>query len=223
MQSPPSAWASSRLNRLLGLVCVAVWVQCAIRPLDTATWVIEQGALVLALLVLFAVRHRVRFSVTARVGMAILFCVHCIGTHFTYSLTPYDETLRELFGVSLNDLMGWERNHYDRFVHLCYGLCLTQPCREAFRQLAGGSHRVTGIVALSLILATSALYEIVEWLAALVFGGDLGQAYLGTQGDIWDAQFDMALAGIGSLAVLAVASVFHWLKTGVFSSRSRSA
>lgn len=222
LQSPPAGWTSSRLNALLGAVCAVVWVRCAIHPIDLGTWAIEQVALVVALMVLFAMRNRVRFSVAARVGMAILFCVHSVGTHFTYSLTPYDATLAKLLGVSLNDLMGWERNHYDRFVHLCYGLCLTPPCQEAFRQLSGASLRAAGFVALNLILASSALYEIVEWLAALVFGGDLGQAYLGTQGDIWDAQFDMALAGAGSLAVLAMAPVYRLLSSDVPGDRSVS-
>lgn len=193
------------LSVALMLLCAAVWVLCALRPLDPATWRIEQLALALGLLVLWVLRRSVRFGTAARIGMAVLFCVHSIGTHYTYSLTPYDAWLVDLTGISLNEWMGWERNHYDRFVHLLYGLCLTVPCQEAAMQLLGVSRRAAGFIALNMILASSAVYEIIEWIAALLFAGDLGQAYLGTQGDVWDAQFDIALAGLGALVVIALA------------------
>lgn len=193
------------------LLCAVVWVVTAIRPLDPVTWFIEQVASALALSLLLWCTGTVRFGVVSRVGMAILFCVHCIGTHYTYSLTPYDEAIAWLSGHSLNDLMGWERNHYDRFVHLVYGICLALPFREAFEQFSGCGTRAASFVSVNLVLSTSAVYEFIEWAAAVLFGGGAGMAYLGTQGDIWDAHADMALAGLGALIMFGLSALLKRL------------
>jgi putative membrane protein len=112
---------------------------------------------------------------------------------------PYDEVSRALTGRSLNGLFGWKRNHYDRLVHFSYGFLLVYPIRQILIQLAG----VRGIwgyyLPFAVTSSSSADYELIEWGAATVFGGELGMAYLGTQGDIWDAQKDMALAASGAL------------------------
>ena len=99
----------------------------------------------------------------------------------------------------LNEMLGWQRNHFDRLVHGLFGLLFMPAFCEWLQQATGLTRRWQYTVAISLVMAISGLYEIMEWVAVLLFGGDLGQAYLGTQGDIWDAQKDMALAGLGSL------------------------
>lgn len=199
---PVSHWGRDRLSKSLLAICLVVWSLCAIQPLDPITWLIEQVALLIGLAALWWCRRRVLFSTGARIGMAALFCVHSIGTHFTYSLTPYDGLIVELFGGSLNDVMGWERNHYDRFVHLVYGLSLALPFQQALTQIVSISPRAAAFLSLHLVLSTSAVYELIEWAAATIFGREVGMAYLGTQGDVWDAHADMALAGAGALVVL---------------------
>ena len=174
------------------------------RRLDFATWRIEQVATILMLGLLLLLRQSVVFSKASRIGIAAVFCVHTIGTHYTYSLTPYNEWTSAIFGSSVNDWFNWSRNHYDRFVHLMYGICLTLPISESLQQKLKLSRGASDFLSVQLVLATSALYELMEWSAAVVFGGEVGTAYLGTQGDVWDAQVDMALATAGSVLVVAV-------------------
>jgi putative membrane protein len=117
-----------------------------------------------------------------------------------------------LTGRSVSGFFGWERNHYDRLVHFSYGFLLAYPIREALIRLAGVRGLWGYYLPLAVTSSTSADYELIEWGAALVFGGDLGVAYLGTQGDVWDAQRDMALAAFGaflSMILLAIRNAWR--------------
>jgi putative membrane protein len=134
----------------------------------------------------------------------VFLCLHTIGAHYTYAEVPYDEAWRNLTGHSLNAALGWERNNFDRVVHFSYGLLLAYPIREVFLRIASVRGFWGYFLPLDLTLSTSALYELIEWGAALVVGGDLGQAYLGTQGDEWDAHKDMALAALGALISMCI-------------------
>jgi putative membrane protein len=131
--------------------------------------------------------------------------LHAIGAHYTYSLVPYDAAFQSLTGDSLNGVLGLSRNHYDRLVHFGYGFLLALPMRELLMRLAGVRGFWSYFLPLDLVMSSSLFYELLEWAAAVVFGGGLGAAFLGTQGDEWDAHRDMALAGIGGLiAILLV-------------------
>lgn len=201
-------------TRILIAVCVVVWAVCAIDPWDFEAWLLEQLASLCAVAFLgWCVYRNIYFSTASKVGIALLFICHTIGTHFTYSLTPYDATLQNLVGFSLNELCGWERNHYDRFVHLMYGVCLAMPTAALLQQRLRTSTFTSRFLAVHIIISTSALYELVEWAAAVLFGGDLGTLYLGTQGDVWDAQWDIALAGAGQLVVYGLASTISYVRT----------
>ncbi len=190
------------VSKVIVGICTAVWLLCAVSPWDFEAWLLEQFATVIALCVLaWCVHNHIQFATHAKISIAVLFIAHTIGTHFTYSDTPYDAFVRSVTGISINDLFGWTRNHYDRFVHLMYGVCLAMPTASLFQQRLGTSRFTSRFLAVHIIISTSAIYELVEWLAALIFGSELGMLYLGTQGDIWDAQMDIALAIIGQLAV----------------------
>ncbi|MBT8096175.1 MAG: DUF2238 domain-containing protein, partial [Woeseia sp.] len=110
----------------------------------------------------------------------------------------YDRWMTSLFGTGLNDMLGWDRNHYDRIVHFLWGLFLTYPIREIVLRVSRARGFWAYLLPFLIVISTSTIYELIEWLAALVFGEGLGIAFLGTQGDIWDAQKDMALALFGS-------------------------
>jgi putative membrane protein len=143
----------------------------------------------------------------------LFLCLHSVGAHFTYSQVPYDSWFKAVTGHSLNALLGWERNHYDRLVHFCYGFFLAYPIREVFLRIANVRGFWGYFLPLLATMSTSMVYELLEWGAAMVFGGDLGTAYLGTQGDQWDAQRDMSLATIGALIAMTVtASINVWLQ-----------
>lgn len=200
------------LATLASLFAIA-WVALAIHPHDRADWALE-NALVVAFVVAIALSYR-RFLLS-RLSYTLIFlflCLHEVGAHYTYAQVPYDGWFRAMTGASLNELLGWERNHFDRFTHFSYGLLLAYPLREFFLRVADARGFWGYFLPLDVTISTSALFELFEWAAAEIFGGDLGVAYLGTQGDVWDAHKDMLLASLGALmAMLITAGINAWLQ-----------
>jgi len=202
-----------RYRLVLVLLFAALWIGLAIAPRDRWDWALEN-----ALVAVLAVPIALSFSVLplSRVSYTLIFvflCLHEVGAHYTYSEVPYDAWIRSLTGKSLNAALGWERNDYDRIVHFCYGLLLAYPIRELFLRVADVRGFWGYFFPLDVTMSTSMLFELFEWLAAEAFGGDLGVAYLGTQGDVWDAQKDMALASAGALlAMIVTASINLYLQ-----------
>ncbi len=193
-----------RYLSILGLVFGAFWLALAISPVDRHDWALE-NALLIAFVVVLATTRRV-FPLS-RISYTLIFvflCLHTVGAHYTYAQVPYNEWSMRLFGVAFNDLLGWERNHFDRSVHFSYGLLLAYPVRELFLRVVAVRGFWGYFLPLDVTMSTSMLFELFEWGAAEVFGGDLGIAYLGTQGDVWDAQKDMALASLGALIAMGV-------------------
>ncbi len=194
---------------LLGVLFGALWLALAIEPRYRDDWALE-NVLVAVFILAIAASHR-RF-VLSRISYTLIFlflCVHEVGAHYTYSEVPYDAWFEALTGRSLNEAMGWQRNHFDRFAHFLYGLLLAYPLREFFLRIADVRGFWGYFLPLEFTIATSALYELLEWGAAVLLGGELGAAYLGTQGDIWDAQRDMALASAGALIAMAVTALIN--------------
>jgi putative membrane protein len=179
-----------------------LWVALAIRPYDRADWLLENALIAAGIVFLVVTRKSVPLSRAACSMIFVFLCLHAIGAHYTYSLVPYDEAFRSLTGHSLNGFFGAERNHYDRVIHFAYGLLLFYPFRELLMLRAGVRGFWSWFLPLDLAMSTSLLYELIEWGAAIVYGGDLGAAFLGTQGDEWDAHKDMALAGLGAVLAL---------------------
>ena len=134
----------------------------------------------------------------------MFLALHEIGSHYTYAKVPYDEWFTAMFGRTLNSLFGFERNHYDRLVHFLCGFLLAIPMRELFLRVVKARGFASYWLPFQMTMSCSALYELMEWLSAVLFGGDLGTAFLGTQGDEWDAQKDMALAGLGAAITMCV-------------------
>ena len=135
----------------------------------------------------------------------LFFALHTIGGRYTYTNVPYDDLASALTGRTISDTFGFTRNHYDRLVHFSYGLLAVAPVSEALRRHAGLGARVAVYIAVESVLAVSMLYELFEWQLAIAMQGPLADAYNGQQGDIWDAQKDMALAAVG--AVIAAAAI----------------
>lgn len=132
--------------------------------------------------------------------IALFFALHTIGGRYTYTDVPYDAVAQALTGRTISETFGFTRNHYDRLVHLCYGLLAVLPVSEALRRHGGIAPRVALYIAVESVLAVSLLYEVLEWLLTLAMHGAMADAYNGQQGDIWDAQKDMALAAFGAVA-----------------------
>lgn len=185
------------VSGVLALVFALEWLMLAWRPLHVADWALE-NVLTLAVAGWLVYRHRRQPLSKTAYGLLFVFATaHIVGAHYTYAEVPYDRWMRALSGHSLSELLGLDRNHYDRLVHFLFGLLCYQALME---MLAGAVPQRAGarrLLTIAVITAISTLYELLEWGVAMVFGGDLGQAYLGTQGDIWDAHKDMALALLG--------------------------
>ncbi|MET0290746.1 MAG: DUF2238 domain-containing protein [Steroidobacteraceae bacterium] len=192
----------------LALPFAALWTWLAFGPNDRADWLLENALTTLAIVVLIATWRSFRLHRASYVAIAVFLTLHTIGAHYTYAEVPYDDWTRRAFGTGLNELLGWERNNFDRVVHFAYGLLLSIPIRELFVRIARVGGFWSYFLPLDLTMSTSMLYELIEWAAALLFGGELGMAYLGTQGDVWDAHKDMALASLGALITMSLTA---WL------------
>jgi putative membrane protein len=185
------------------------WVLLAIDPLFRADWMLE-NTLVLVFVVVLAASYK-RF-VLSRISYTLIFvfmCLHEIGAHYTYEQVPYDAWFASLTGHTLQEVFGWQRNNFDRVVHFLYGLLLAYPVREVFLRIGDVRGFWGYFLPLDLTMSTSMVFELFEWGATRLFGGDLGMAYLGTQGDVWDAQKDMALASLGALIAMCATALIN--------------
>lgn len=190
-------------------VLVVLWAALAVSPYNRADWILENVLLIAGAAILVATRKRFPLSGVSYTTILVFFLLHIIGAHYTYAEVPYDEAFRQLTGTSFNELVGWERNNYDRVVHFSYGLLLAYPIRELFLRVADVRGFWGYFLPLDLTMSTSMLYELVEWVAAEAFGGGLGAAFLGSQGDQWDAQKDMALASLGALITMSATAIVN--------------
>jgi putative membrane protein len=186
------------------------WVALAIHPLDRGAWMLENAITVAAVVFLAGFHRRLLLSRLSYTLIFIFLCLHEVGAHYTYAKVPYDAWWQALSGRTFNSLVGWERNNFDRVVHFAYGLFLAYPIREVFLRVVNVRGFWGYFLPLDLTMSTSMLYELLEWGAAEVFGGGLGQTYLGTQGDPWDAHKDMALASLGALIAMGITAVINW-------------
>lgn len=202
-----------RYLAILGVIFGVVWIALAIKPRYREDWALENILVAVFVVAIAASQRRFLLSRLSYTLIFVFLCVHEVGAHYTYSEVPYDDWGRALTGSSLNEWMGWQRNHFDRFAHFSYGLLMAYPLREFFLRVANARGFWGYFLPLDVTISTSAIFELFEWGAAEIFGGELGTAYLGTQGDIWDAQRDMALASAGALtAMLVTASINAYLK-----------
>lgn len=194
---------------ILSIIFLIEFLLLAISPYDRKDWALENVLVVAFVIGLASTYKHFPFS-RLSYGMIFLFLViHEIGAHYTYAKVPYDEWFISLTGTSLNEILGWERNNFDRVVHFLYGLLLAYPIREIYFRMANADGFWGYFLPLDFAMSTSMLFELFEWLAAEVFGGDLGIAYLGTQGDVWDAHKDMALASLGALIAMLITLVIN--------------
>lgn len=188
----------------LTLLFFAEFVFLAVDPHDRNDWILENVLVVIFFILLFLSAKKFPLSRISYTLIFIFLAIHEIGSHYTYSEVPYDAWFSTIFGTTFNEVVGWERNNFDRIVHFLYGLLLAYPIREVYFRVARADGFWGYFLPLDFTMSTSMLYELIEWGAAEFFGGDLGIAYLGTQGDVWDAHKDMLLASIGALIAMLI-------------------
>ncbi len=196
---------SGRYPLLLAILFLPYWIVLAIEPRDRADWLLENLLAIVFAAVLVASFKRLPLSGISYTTIFLFLCLHTLGAHYTYAEVPYDDWVRALTGGSLNEAMGWERKHFDRLVHFSYGLLLAYPIREVFLRVVDARGFWGYFLPLDVTMSTSMIFELFEWAVAERVGGDLGMAYLGTQGDVWDAHKDMALASLGAALAMTLA------------------
>ncbi|PLR81797.1 DUF2238 domain-containing protein [Bacillus canaveralius] len=166
------------------------------------TWAMEVGPAVVGLIIAIATYNKFRLTTLSYIIIAILAIIMFVGGHYTYSRVPLFNWLKDVYDL--------KRNHYDRFGHLIKGLIVIVIREILLRKtpLTTGAWLFTIVTSISLALA--ALYEIIEWLVSVITkGGKASKDFLGNQGDIWDSQWDMSFALIGSILALLLFSKLH--------------
>lgn len=185
-----------------GILCAVL----AVDPIDRATWFVENLTvwIIVGTLVVLYVRG-VRFSNIAYALMAVLVALHTIGGHYTFEKVPFDY---------ITNLFGFERNHYDRIAHFTVGF-YAFAIAEWIASVRGITNKFLFYTYPVLaIMAVAMTYELVEWIYAANAGAEAGAAYLGSQGDIWDAQKDMLADTLGAIAAMVLYGVLHRKKRG---------
>ncbi len=193
------------LLKLLIAAYIVVWAITAINPKFPADWRLE-NILVITFLPLLVLTYRYfPLSDLSYVVITLFMMLHAIGAHYTYAEVP--------FGFWLRDALSLSRNPFDRIVHFSFGLLMAYPVREIFLRVASSRGFWAYYLPLDVTLAFSAVYEIIEMIVAKIVSSDAGDAYLGTQGDVWDAQMDITCAAVGALICMITTAmmrkVFH--------------
>lgn len=187
----------------LALLCAAAAASFigARFPVDLALH--HTGTIAGALLLVW-VDRRWELSGASYAAVVAFLAAHGLGARYVYSLVPYDEWSAALTGHRISDVFGFHRNHYDRLVHLLFGLLLGVPAFELVRRRSALGRVSCVLLVLSFVLAASALYELFEWGLAVTLAPDSAERYNGQQGDMWDAQRDMTLALLGAVLTTLV-------------------
>ena len=193
-----------RRNRPLQAIAAGyalLWVLAAIEPYNRFDWLLE-NVLVFVGVGIILVSYRAAPLSNLSYGLIALFlAMHIVGSHYTYSLAPP--------GFWLGDALDLDRNHYDRVVHFCFGLLLAYPVRETLARAVTLSGYWPAVLVFALLVAASNLYEMIEWAAAEVISPEAAMAFLGTQGDDFDAQKDTAMAAAGAIVGLAATAALQ--------------
>jgi putative membrane protein len=206
VNTPIAVLHNKRYLLFLTIAFAIYWLAWAIHPKYFTNWLVENTLLAALVVFLAVTRRRFPLSNLSYSLIAIFLALHTIGAHYSYSEVPYNDWFKALFGRPLHG----GRNMFDRLVHFCFGLFMAYPIREMFLRVA----RVRGFwgyyLPLDVTMSFSMLYELIEWAYAACAGGDAGAAFLGTQGDEWDAQKDMAIATLGGLISMCTVALVNW-------------
>lgn len=204
----------TRYHGFLLIVFAAVWTWAAIEPRYPHDWLLENYLVFIFVPLILLTGRYFRLSRLSYTLVTAFMTLHVVGSHYTYAEVPFGYTLQAWFGA--------ERNMYDRLVHFCFGLLLAYPMREVFLRVAQ-TRGVWGYwFPVELALAFSAVYEIVEWGVAQQVAPAAGLAFLGAQGDVWDAQKDMLLAAVGATVTMCAVALVHWRYDPAFARELRA-
>jgi putative membrane protein len=181
------------------LIFFSIWMSTLVGTSDINNWFLENTLVFLFLAFLIISYRHYQFSDLSYLLICVYLCLHVYGSKYTYAENPFGYWLQETFETA--------RNPYDRLVHFSFGFLLAYPMREIFLNWFKFPTWVSWALPVEITLSISGLYELIEWAVADIFFPAQGDAYLGTQGDIWDAQKDMFLATLGAVLATTIVSV----------------
>jgi putative membrane protein len=185
------SFAQNLLLKAFLTIFFICWITTFLHTPDRANWYTENTLTIIFLVGLAVSYRKFKFSDLSYTLIFVYMLLHIYGAEYTYAENPLGYWLKDVFGMG--------RNHYDRIVHFSFGLLLAYPLRDYFKNWFGWPAWVCWVLPVEITMSFSGLYEIIEWLVADVFFPSEGTAYLGTQGDVWDAQKDMGLAFSGAV------------------------
>ncbi len=177
----------------------AIWISTFIGTTNLSNWLLENTLTFLFLIFMVVSFRKYQFSDVSYMLICIYLSLHVYGSKYTYAENP--------FGYWLKDFFHTERNFYDRIVHFSFGFLLAYPMREMFLKWLHYPKWVSWALPIEITLSISAFYELIEWSVADIFFKAQGDAYLGTQGDIWDAQKDIFSAFAGAIIATTIVSL----------------
>jgi len=177
---------------------LVLWAYTLIDTTDLNNWFLENALVFLFGAFLIITYRNRQLSDLSYTLITVYLCLHVYGAMHTYAENPFGYWLQEAFDTS--------RNHYDRIVHFSFGFLLAYPMREVFLKWMKFPKWVAWSLPIEITLSVSGLYELIEWAVADILFTEQGTAYLGTQGDPWDAQKDMFLATLGALLATTIVS-----------------
>jgi putative membrane protein len=184
----------AKSHKLLYAIYIVVWTIMAINPKYPQDWLLENVLIFLFFPFVIWMDKKHTYTLLSIILLLIFASLHSLGSHYTYAEMEHFNAVTHFFG--------FERNHFDRFVHFLFGLLVF---RILFEMIASSTVSTKSALTftLTMIISISTFYEMLEWLAAVILHPELGMAFLGTQGDVWDAHKDTALAMLGALINIA--------------------
>lgn len=188
-------------KHFLAATFVAVWMWGAINPVHPTDWLLENYLIFGFVPIIIWGTWKLHLSNVTLTAITLFMCLHIIGAHYTYGEVPW--------GYTLQEWVSGHRNMYDRLVHFLFGFLIAYPLREVLLKTTSVRGTISYYLAVDIIFSWSAGYEIIEWLVASVVAPEAGLAFLGAQGDVWDAQKDMLLAGGGAIIAMTMAYILR--------------
>ncbi|MCZ1178291.1 DUF2238 domain-containing protein [Acinetobacter pittii] len=183
----------------LGLLLIAIVIS-AIHPLEFEAYLLHQAGTVFMLILLFVIFKKIGLDYLSFIFYLLFLLIHIVGAHYLYSYVPYNDWIQQAFNFNLDQYMGWSRNMYDRLVHLTYGIFLYPLTYRVFLVwLPSVKPFSLFLLVVQFVMASSVLYELIEWVIAIGLSPEEAENYNGQQGDMWDAHKDMLLATIGAI------------------------
>ncbi len=189
-----------------------VWLLAAISPPDRLGWFLENIVVFIFVPLGILLGRLFRISNLSWTCITLFMILHIAGSHWTYAYVPLGDTVAEIVGAS--------RNMFDRIVHFAFGLLFAYPFFEMFSRVLKERGAWAHYLSIECVLAVSALYEIFEWITARTLDAERAVSFLGSQGDFWDTQKDMACAAVGALITTLIVLVIERIRSRGLKARN---